>query len=137
MHIEDEQGGMVGVDQTSQDEASEERLTCPGSAKNAGRTLYKAIQVQANRMLLLAGVTDDEVAFLTGFAKDFGNVALARQSRFRMVGRDCFYRQGAGLVPQAGIDGFLPARVSWRRRVWTALQHQSWQHFQVGVERLP
>ena len=65
--------------QSGQDEARQEGFARAGRAKHARRALHEFVQVDADGMSLLAGVADDEVAFLARVAENGGDVGLGRQ----------------------------------------------------------
>ncbi len=124
------------MDQASQHQAGQERLSRAGRPKDARRALDEFFQVQHHRVLLLARVADHKAAFFFRFAENFGDIALAGQAHRGMVLRHGLDRQQARLGPQAELDFLQPAGVARAARLWAALQHQGRQDFQVGEQGL-
>ncbi|MPM67141.1 hypothetical protein SDC9_114058 [bioreactor metagenome] len=64
MHIQHQHRGGVVFDEPRQQNAGEEGFASAGGAKNAGAALNKLIEVNTNRVILFAGLANDEVAIL-------------------------------------------------------------------------
>ena len=66
------------MDQPGQDDAGEEGFAGAGGAEDARGALHEFLQVEADRVALLAGVADDEIALVVRVAEDLGDIAGAR-----------------------------------------------------------
>ncbi len=84
------------LDQSGQQHPGQEGLARAGRAEDARRTLDQLIQVHADRVTLLEGVSQaEECAFLIPFlAEDFSDVAGLRQADLGMVRGDGLDRFG-------------------------------------------
>ncbi len=136
MHVEYEHRSFVGVDQACQYDAGQEGLSGTCRTEHARGALDELLQVDADGVILLAGVADDEVAALALFAEDLGDVTFVRQVDLGMVRRHVLDGQDARRVFETGVDHALPVLVIGRAGLGSDLEHQVGQHLQVGVERL-
>ena len=132
VHIQHEDGSLIAVDKPGQQDARQERFAGTGGAEDTGTALYEFIQIDAHRMILLAGAADLEIGRVVGRAEDFGHVAGRGQ-------------KGAGVVCRDGFDGQRPrifrvfvAPVGVIRCVQfgTAFEHEGGQYFEVGEQGL-
>ena len=55
--------------------------------------MNELLQIDAYRVALFTGITDDELALFGGIAKNIGYIPFMRAPNRGMVGRDCFDRQ--------------------------------------------
>ncbi len=133
VHIQHQDGGLVVVHQPGQDEARQEGLARAGGAEDARRALDELIQVDADRVSLLAGGADDEVALLPGVPEDAGDVLGAGQAHGGVVRGHGLDRDGGGVF---GV-GRAPSGVGGRKLIRADVLHQRGEDLQVGVEGLP
>ena len=87
-------------------------------------------------MSLLARIHDDEIPVRVGIAENFRDISLARQIYRCMVPRHILDGEDARRIAKSRVDFSAPLLVLRRPRLRTDLQHQVWQHFEIGVERL-
>ena len=132
VHVENQGGSVVGMDQTRQDHPCQEGLTRTGCAENARRTLHELFEVQADRVPLLARFTNSEDGFTVFRAEDLGDISSIGQFDRRVVvghGLDCDgFRVFRSVLQPGGI-----LRGGWVR---TTVEHQGGHDCQVGVERV-
>ncbi len=79
---------MIVLDQSGQQNPGEKALAGTGGAEDARRALHKFIQADADRMPLLAGGADLQIAGIGFRAKDGGDIQRLCQSRIGMVRRN-------------------------------------------------
>ncbi len=96
------------MDQPGQDDAGQEGFAGAGGAKDARRALDEFVQVQADRMALLAGVADDEVAAFLALAEDLGDIAGPARRTGAWCGGTVLTGSGAG-------SGRKPSSISCRQ----------------------
>ena len=74
MHVENEGGSAVVVDQTRQDHARQEGLARASGAKDTGRALDEFVQIKTDRVTLFAGIANAEDVLVIFFAKNGGDI---------------------------------------------------------------
>ena len=103
------------------------------SAEDARRSLHQPGEVDADRVILLAGMADDEVGAFAGHAEDLGDVPFRGKAHRRVMRRHGLHRPGPG---GAALQRVQPSIVAGRAGLGPAFEHQGREHLENGVQRL-